>query len=102
MNQPFNLNDLLNGIDADLVEIQDDDRLKDGYEVEVYYDVYQWHPSGNYRTSDTILEGDSISPIEFIDAAGNIDNFAFIEAIRQKIRMAIESEDRASIVEVLA
>lgn len=92
---------VLDGFDLDQIELEDEGFLDDGYEVEVYYDVYKWHPSGTYRTNDITYEGSTVSPIPYLDEDENLDVDKFISAIRRQIIKAIEDEDRVGPVYVI-
>lgn len=92
---------VIDGLDLDQIDIDDQGFYEDSYEVECYYDVYKWHPSGTYRTNDITYEGDTISPVPFLDEDGSLNQLEFDSAIRRQIVKAIEDEDRVGPVYVI-
>ena len=93
---------ILDGFDLDQIELEDEGFLDTGYETEIYYDVYEWHPSGNYRTNDITYAGSAISPVPYLDENEVLDKQAFINAIRHQIQKAIDDEERLGPVYVVA
>lgn len=96
------LDKVLEGFDLDQIELEDEGFLDDDYEVEVYYDIYEWHPSGNYRTNDITYAGSAVSPVPYFDEDENLDVDKFISAIRREIQKALDDEDRVGPVYVAA
>ena len=93
---------LLEGFDRDLIELEDQGFLDDTYEVEVYYDVYEWNGARTARTGNVIWQGSTISPLSYIDEDEDIEKEKFIAAIRQEIQKAIDDEERVGPVYVVA
>lgn len=92
---------VIDGLDLDQIDIDDQGFYEDRYEVECYYDVYKWHPSGTYRTDDITYAGSTVNPVPYLDENENLDVDKFDSAIRRQIIKAIEDEDRVGPVYVI-
>ena len=95
MNERFSA--LIEELGSDNIDIEDQGFFPD-YEVECYHDAFKWHPSGNYRTDDIIVEGSTLCPIPYLDENECVDEDKFFAAIRREIQKGIDNEDRTGPV----
>lgn len=91
---------IFDGLDTDEIEIEDQGFYLDGYECEVFYDVYLWNGPRTARTNEVTWEGTTICPIPSIDEDEHLDRKGFAQEIRRHIENALNDEERIGPVYV--
>ena len=94
--------DVLSGLDIDQIEIEDQGFFEDQYEVEIYHDVYEWNAARTDRTGQVIWQGDTVSPVPYIDEDENLDINQFAAAIRRQVEKSLNDPERIGPVYVTA
>lgn len=99
----MDVNDIVGEFTEDEVDVILDPRYPfPDYELEITWKEWDWNAARTERLEQTVSKGMCINPVDFAGKDGNID-FDLLKSVAiKRLRMAVESENRASIVEVLA
>jgi len=95
------LTELLSDFDLDQIEIEDQGFFETDYELEIYYDRYEWNGAGTDRTGSTTCEGNIVSPESFLNEDGSINRDDYHAAIRRKVQNGLDDEERAGPIYVV-
>lgn len=92
---------IFEGIDPDLIEIENEGFFEEGYDVEVYWDIKEWNDQGTDYTGRITWDGNSVSSGPHTTQDGDLDFSAFAADIRREIQKGIDHEDRVGPVYIV-
>lgn len=99
----MDVNDIVSEFTEDEVDVILDPRYPfPDFELEITWEEWVWNAARTERLDETVTEGVCVNPVDFTSKDGSIDFDLLKNAAIKQLRMAVESENRASIVEVLA